>query len=124
MPKEDRKSLKAKEIKVYEKLKEKAEEGIKTKFHLLKPIDQNSSTKDFKEIYGVLTRVKELKQAIAAYDMDGVFIIPMDYDGDFPKQNSSSHDLFLDANKLELDKVIKGNKNILSLRCRVSRRKH
>ena len=54
--------------------------------------------------------MKDLKHAIAAYDMDGVFIIPMDYDGDLPKQDSSSHDLFLDANKLELDTVIKGNK--------------
>ena len=61
VPKEERALLKATEVKTYEKLKEKAEEGIKSTFSLLKPINKSSSVKDFKDIYGILTRVKELK---------------------------------------------------------------
>ena len=62
VPKDERAVLKTTEVKTYEKLKEKAEEGIKTKFSLLKPIDYASNVKNFKDLYGVLTRVDELRQ--------------------------------------------------------------
>ena len=110
VPKEERKLLKTTEVKVYEKLKEKAEEGIKSKFDLLKPIQNNTTAKDFKEIYGVLTRVKELKQCMLAYDLDGVFTIPLQFSADLPAENSSSLDLFENSSGVDLQTVIKANK--------------
>ena len=110
VPKEERKTLKTKEVKTYEKLKEKAEEGITSKFGLLKPIDQTSNTKDFKDIYGVLTRVKELKQSILAYDMDDVFNIPSAFKEDLPATECSSLNLFSDSNDISLELVKKANR--------------
>ena len=108
--KDERALLKTTEVKTYEKLKEKAEEGIITKFSLLKPISDSSNVKDFKQIYGVLTRVKELKQSMIAYDLDDVFKTPSSFDGELPKQDCSSVDLFTNNGEVSLETVRKSNK--------------
>lgn len=110
VPKEERALLKATEVKTYEKLKEKAEEGIKSTFSLLKPINKSSSVKDFKDIYGVLTRVKELKQSMTAHDMEDVFKTPSSFTGDLPSDDCSSLDLFKDSGSVTLDTVKRSNK--------------
>ena len=108
--KEKRSFLKTRDVKTYEKLKEKAEEGIKTKFILLKPINDSSNVKDFKQIYGVLTRVKELKQSMIAYDLEDVFKTPSSFDGDLPEDDCSSSDLFTNSSEVSLETVRKSNK--------------
>ena len=92
VPKDERALLKTTEVKTYEKLKEKAEEGIKTKFALLKPIDHASNVKDFKDLYGVLTRVDELHQNMVAYDIDDVFKVPSSFKDDLPDSHFNAID--------------------------------
>ena len=79
-PKENRDTLKKKDAKSYQRMVEKASEGMDTKFSLLEPITETSGPERLKKSYNVMTRMKELKKSLQDNDLDDVFIIPKDFD--------------------------------------------
>jgi hypothetical protein len=81
-PKENRADLKKKDAKSYQRMVEKACEGVDTKFCLLEPITETDGPERLKKSYNVMTRMKELKKSLQENDMDDVFIIPKDFDDD------------------------------------------
>ena len=58
----------------------------------------------------MLTRVKELKQSMMAYDMDDVFKIPFSFKEDLPSEACEAVDLFKESGSVTLDIVRKGKK--------------
>jgi len=72
--KEERATLKGMEL---EKLKKRAEEGLPSKFVLMKPVLKGDGSVDIerlKMIYPVSLRLREFLQELRVYDMEEVFV--------------------------------------------------
>ena len=96
--KEDRKDLKEKDKKTYQKVKENGTKGIENKFTQLKAIDENSPIEHFESVYSVVTRLDDLQESLRVNDEIGVFTIASAYhaDGSGPTDEAVTIDMFHD----------------------------
>ena len=109
----DRKELRIKDKKGYYKIRENAVECMSSKFTLLKGIDEKATMEHLELVYSVVTRFEDLKTQISSNDMLDVFQIPSEFtkvgDTYIPSHKAKEMDLFVDANKIDLDKVQHAN---------------
>jgi hypothetical protein len=115
--KKDRESLKEKDFKGYEKLKEKAQKGLPNRFSLLEKIDlKNKSLDQLKNTSTVVESMEDLKRVLDESDLTDVFKIPSEFESKIgggmdqdwqPSSAAEEIDLFTDYKKVDFDIVKK-----------------
>ena len=110
--KEDRHNLKVTNASAYNKLKHYAEEGMESKFGLLKNIDNDNDTEAMKTVYNVAVLIAQLGAALARYDMAHIFEkVANKFDWDdggqyhYPSPSSTSYELLTNCKNLTLENV-------------------
>ena len=92
------------------KLQGNAEKGLEIKYDLLDSVNL-SDVDTLKAVYNMAIRTEELKEDMARYDMDGVFLIPNDFKYDatedeyHPVQGAAPINLFDSAAEVEFGLV-------------------
>ena len=109
VPKTEREELSANE---YTKLKIKAEQGLETKFSLMKIASTDTSDQEsLKNIYNVTIRIGEFQRALRQFDMENCFLLPSDLELDpdtneyWPSPGARMVNLFTSYSDTSLDVV-------------------
>ena len=117
--KKQRDDLKLKDNRSYQKLKDKAQEGIPKSFELMEKIDLEDKKLDqIKGVSSFITSLDRLKRNFERVDIHDVFQIPDEFEetviGNWiPTRRAKKIDLFQDYNNIDLEVVKRANSYFL-----------